>query len=121
MFVGGPLGSGKQYLSWVHLEDVVRAIRYLIENEAARGVYNLTAPNPITNKGFGYTLGGVLKRPSSFPVPGFMLKLILGEMSTVLLDGQRVIPKRLLESGFQFRYPQVGEALKNIYGKGKTG
>jgi uncharacterized protein (TIGR01777 family) len=113
-FVGGPLGSGKQYFPWIHIDDEVRAIRYLLEYPDADGPYNLTAPNPPTNKEFSKALGKAMGRPSLMPVPGFALKLLFGEMSTVLLDGQRAIPQRLESAGFNFNYVETVTALKDI-------
>lgn len=114
LFAGGPLGSGKQWWSWITLSDEVGAIRFLLENEGSQGVYNLTAPNPLPMDDFGRTLGIVLKRPHRLPVPAFALKVAFGEMSTILLDGQRVLPKRLLEAGYSFQYPELRGALEAI-------
>ena len=111
VFAGGPIGSGQQYLPWIHMEDEVNAIRFLIENQEARGVHNLSAPNPVTSKAFGKTLGKAMKRPSSVPAPAFALKLMLGEVSTLALDGQRVIPTRLKEAGFSFKFEHLAGAL----------
>lgn len=115
LFAGGPIGSGKQWLSWVHIADVVGAFRYLIETDSAFGVYNLTAPQPVTNRQFSKALGKALHRPSLIPVPAFVLKIIFGEMSTVLLDGQQAVPRRLQEAGYKFAFPSVEAALKEIY------
>lgn len=113
-FVGGYLGSGKQWMSWIHNDDITGFIRFAIENEKISGVYNLTSPHPLTNKEFGDVLGKVLGRPSVFPVPGFVLKAALGEFSEVLLTGQRVIPERALTAGYTFKYPELEDALKSI-------
>jgi uncharacterized protein (TIGR01777 family) len=115
MFVGGPLGGGKQYLPWIHLDDEVAAIRFLIENSTAKGAYNLSAPQPVTNAEFTKVLGKVLGRPTFLPTPGFALKLVLGEMSTLVLDGQRQMPKRLLAAGFKFKFNDAASALRDIY------
>ncbi|MBA4386308.1 MAG: TIGR01777 family protein, partial [Anaerolinea sp.] len=104
LMVGGPVGSGKQIYSWIHLKDEAAAILYLLEKADAHGVFNLTSPNPMSNSEIGKVLAKVMKRPYWMPVPGFALKLLLGEMSTLVLDGQKVMPKRLLESGFKFRF-----------------
>lgn len=117
LFAGGPLGSGKQQFSWIHIADEVKAIRFLIENSSASGPYNLTAPNPLTNRDFARILGRVLGRPSLLPTPGFAFKIMFGEVSTVLLDGQRVVPARLLEAGFRFDYPEAENALRAVYAK----
>ncbi|MCJ7568853.1 MAG: TIGR01777 family oxidoreductase [Anaerolineales bacterium] len=113
-FIGGTLGNGKQYLSWIHINDVVTAIRFLIESGKSHGVYNLSAPHPITNRIFGKTLGSVMRRPSYFPVPALAMKLALGEASTLALDGQRVLPKRLEDAGFSFEFPNLEGALADL-------
>lgn len=112
LFVGGPLGSGQQWMSWIQLEDHIRLILELIENTQASGPVNATAPNPVRNKEFCQTLGKVLDRPCWAPVPGFALKLVLGDMADMLLTGQRVIPAAAQKLGFQFRYPTLEEALR---------
>ena len=114
LFVGGPIGSGKQWFSWIHYEDEAAAIRFLLENESAKGVFNLTAPNPNTNKQFSKEIGKTMHKPSFMLAPSFVFKIIFGEMSTVLLDGQRVLPERLLEAGFKFKYPVVESALQDL-------
>jgi uncharacterized protein len=116
-FVGGPVGSGRQWMAWTHLTDNVRAIRFLIENGRANGPFNVCAPTSITNRRFSKILGRVLNRPSFVPAPALMMKLVFGEMSTVLLDGQRCVPKRLQELGFKFRFSELEPALRDIYGK----
>lgn len=117
LFIGGPFGNGRQWYSWIHLADEVASIRFLIENEQARGAFNLTAPNPLTNADFGKALGRVMRRPSLVPLPGFVFRLMFGEVATVVLDGQRVLPQRLLDLGFEFQYPEVEAAFRNILGK----
>jgi uncharacterized protein len=114
LFAGGPVGSGRQWFPWIHLEDEVRALRFLIENPSASGAYNLCAPNPVTNADFGKALGRAMHRPSVLPAPAFAMKLILGEMSTLLLDGQRQVPQRLEQAGFKFKYSQVDQALQAL-------
>ncbi|MBC8233391.1 TIGR01777 family protein [bacterium] len=115
LFVGGRLGNGKQWFSWIHLDDEVKAICFLLGQENLSGVFNLTAPNPLISKDFFHLLGKVIKRPSWFPVPSLVLHLTLGEMAKeLILSGQRAIPKRLLEAGYEFRYTQVESALKEI-------
>lgn len=114
LFAGGPLGSGKQWWSWIHLQDEVESIKYLLENETAQGIYNLTAPEPVTMADFGKTLGSVIHRPYWLPVPEFALKLLLGEMSTLVLDGQKVMPGRLLAAGYEFHYPKLQPALADL-------
>jgi len=114
MFAGGPLGSGRQGFSWVHIEDVAGALRFILENSSLSGPVNLTAPNPVSMKEFCSTLGQVLRRPSWAPVPAFALKLLLGEMAGMLLEGQRVLPKKLLDAGYSFKHPDLEEALTSI-------
>jgi uncharacterized protein len=111
-FAGGPLGSGQQWMSWIQLEDHVRLMLQVIENTQASGAINVTAPNPVRNKEFCQTLGKVLGRPCWAPVPGLALRLVLGEMAEMLLTGQRVIPAAAQKLGFQFRYPNLEEALQ---------
>jgi hypothetical protein len=113
-FFGGPLGSGKQMVSWIHLEDEISAICFLLENENARGIYNLTSPESVTNAELGKWIGRITHRPYWLPAPGFALRLLLGEMSTLVLDGQSVIPERLLESGFQFKFDKISDALSDL-------
>jgi uncharacterized protein (TIGR01777 family) len=117
-FLGGPLGSGKQFFSWVHIDDVVAALRFLVDNPASTGVYNLTAPNPVTNAEFMRTLARVMKRPGVMRVPGFALKLLFGEMSSTLLQGPRVTPARLLADGYTFQFPEVEMSLKSLLARG---
>ena len=113
-FVGGPLGSGRQWFPWIHIADEARAIRFLIENDAASGPFNLTAPNPLTNAEFSRVVGRVLRRPAFVPVPAFALRLALGEMSIVLLEGQRAMPRRLLDLGFPFRFLEAEAAFRDL-------
>ncbi len=112
--IGGPLGSGRQWMSWIHRDDLIGLIHFLIGKKELRGAFNATAPNPVTMKEFAKALGRALHRPVIFPVPGVVLKILLGEMAGMLLTGQRVIPKRALEAGFSFKYPELGPALEAI-------
>ncbi|MDQ0890066.1 uncharacterized protein (TIGR01777 family) [Paenibacillus sp. V4I9] len=112
--VGGPIGSGKQWLSWIHIDDMVRLIDFCIQNEAIIGPVNATAPNPVTNREFGRALGKAMRRPNLFPLPAFILKMMFGELSTLLLEGQKVLPRVLLEHGFTFKYSFVDKALADI-------
>ena len=115
LFVGGRLGSGHQWIPWIHLDDEVGAIVFLLEEEKLQGVFNLTAPHPLTSKDFFGLLGKVLRRPSWLPVPGFALRLLLGEMAKeLILSGQRALPKRLLDSGYEFKYPDAESALRQV-------
>lgn len=114
LFAGGPVGGGEQYFPWIHIDDEVGAIRFLLDQEEATGPYNLTAPNPLTNRAFSRVLGRVLGRPSALPAPAFALRLALGEMADMLLTGQRAVPQRLQLAGYTFRYPQAEEALRSL-------
>jgi len=114
LFAGGPLGNGKQWWPWIHLKDEVKAILFLLENERTEGAFNLTAPNPVPMKEFGKILSRVIRRPYWLPVPAFALQLVLGEMSKIVLEGQRAVPQKLLESGFSFAYPDLEPALRDI-------
>jgi uncharacterized protein (TIGR01777 family) len=116
LLAGGPLGGGRQWFPWIHMADEVGAIRFLIEREDADGPFNLSAPEPLTNRDFGRALGRVLNRPSFAPAPGFALRLLLGEMADALLHGQRAVPRRLLDLGYVFRYPEAAGALRNLLG-----
>jgi hypothetical protein len=116
LFAGGPLGSGKQYYSWIAMQDEIRALLFLLKNDSATGVYNLTAPNPLTQAEFGRIEAQVLHRPYWFPTPAFAMRLALGEMSTLVLDGQRVAPDRLSKAGFTFSFDQLKPALQAILG-----
>jgi hypothetical protein len=118
MFLGANLGSGNQWLSWVHETDLARIFLFLLENRGLEGPLNCTAPAPVRNSEFTETLGKVLGVPTFLPpVPGFMLRLIKGEFGGVILKGQRVLPRRLLAAGFQFHYPTLKEALTEILNK----
>ena len=112
---GGPMGSGRQWMPWVDRDDILRMIEWSIDRDAARGTYNVTAPNPTRNRDFAKTLGRVLHRPAFIPTPAFALRLALGsEMADeMLLGGQRVFPKRAAEEGFEFAYPELEAALKH--------
>jgi len=114
--VGGTLGSGDQYLAWIHLQDMVGAIAFLLTNDSCRGAFNLTAPEPVTNRVFSKSLASALGRPCLFKVPSFVMKIAMGESSTMILEGQRVIPEKLTAAGFTFAYPTVKEALDKVYG-----
>ncbi len=114
MFVGGPIGSGKQYFPWIHRQDEVAAIRWLIDNPNAHGAYNLSAPLPLTNKDFTHVIGKVLGRPTFMPVPAFAMKAMFGEMATLLLDGQREVPMRLVKEGFKFKFINAETALRDV-------
>jgi uncharacterized protein (TIGR01777 family) len=112
--IGGRMGSGRQWMSWVAREDLVALIRWLVEHDNARGAYNGTAPAPVTNAQFARTLGAALHRPALLPTPAFALRLLFGEMSDLLVTGQRVVPKRALVEGFAFMHPELGSALPAV-------
>jgi len=109
---GGPLGGGRQYFPWIHLDDVIAAIAFLLESKAARGIFNFCGPEAVTNRDMARTLGRLLHRPAFMPAPALMMRLVLGEFSSVLLGSQRSVPQRLRASGFEFRYPTIETALK---------
>src|SRR5688500_15319337 len=114
LFAGGRLGTGRQFMSWVDRDDVVSMIEWAVDQPKARGVYNVTAPTPATNADFTEALGRALKRPAIIPAPAVALNAVFGEMATaLLLSGQRVVPRRALEDGFQFRYPKLDESLRH--------
>lgn len=114
LFIGGPIGDGKFALPWIHLQDWVGAVRHLMADENARGAYNLIAPTPASNADFNRALARVLHRPYWFPTPAFLLKALLGGMSVLVVEGRFARPKRLLESGFQFRHPDIQNALSDL-------
>lgn len=117
LFAGGPMGSGRQYMSWIHRIDWIEMVRWLVETTGVSGAVNATAPAPVTNRAFAKALGHALGRPSLLPAPGFALKLLLGEMAgPLVLTGQRVVPARAQSLGFHFRYPEIEQAFRGIYG-----
>jgi uncharacterized protein len=116
---GGPVGTGRQYMSWIAIDDAVGAIEHLLRAEPMRGPVNLVAPEAVTNAEFTKTLGRVLRRPTVLPVPAFALRLLLGEVADeMLLASTRVRPSRLLDSGYRFRHPRLEAALRHLLGKG---
>lgn len=116
-YIGGPIGSGQQWFSWIHIKDLVEAFVFLIKHPEISSPVNLCSPNPVKNKDLAKALGKALHRPSFLPAPGFMIKLILGEFGSVILEGQRVIPRRLLDHGFLFQYPDIEKALESLIGQ----
>lgn len=120
-FAGGTVGKGNQYMPWIHISDEIGAIRFLIENKNARGIYNLASPNPVTNQDFTGAMGKAMNRPSLMPAPGFGIKLAFGEMSTVILDGQRAVPQRLQQLGYQFQFTDPQNAIRNLLYSGIEG
>jgi uncharacterized protein len=112
--LGGPLGDGQQYLSWITLEDLVAAFAFLLEQESCQGIYNATAPHAVPQREFSRLLAQALHKPHWLHTPGWLLRLLLGEMADLLLYGQNVVPQRLLEAGFHFRHPELAGALKSV-------
>jgi len=115
--LGGPLGDGKQWVSWIHIDDLTSLYLYLLENSQASGAFNGTSPKPISMKEFAKSLGRALHRPAIFPVPAPILRLALGEVADILLTGQNVEPRRTREAGFQFQFGDIDSALADIVGK----
>ena len=114
LFSGGTIGSGKQWLSWIHIDDVVNMISFALENEAIQGALNLTAPRPVTMQDFGKTIAKVLRKPHYFPIPSLPLRILLGEMSTLVLDGQRVLPETSVQHGYIHSYSNLEDALTDL-------
>jgi hypothetical protein len=114
--LGGPLGSGRQWMSWIHIDDLAALFQFLLENPGASGPFNATAPQPVTMRTFARSLGRALHRPAIFPVPGPMLKLALGEVADVLLTGQYVEPARARDAGFTFGFAGIDAALRDVVG-----
>jgi uncharacterized protein len=112
--IGGPIAGGRQYVPWIHLDDVCAALIHLLDDEQTHGPVNLTAPTPVTNAELSRTLGKVLRRPAVLPIPGFAVRLIYGEMASTVTTGQRVIPRRLLDLGYRFRYSELEPALRAV-------
>jgi uncharacterized protein len=112
--LGGRLGSGRQWMSWIHLDDLISLMGFAIESAECKGAMNAVAPHPVTNAEFTHDLARALHRPAIFPVPEFALKLLYGEMSQVILGSQRVVPEAALQAGFEFRFPELGPALRHI-------
>jgi uncharacterized protein len=116
--IGGPVAGGRQYVPWIHLEDVVGAMLFCLEHPEAAGPVNLTAPSPVTNAELSRTLGRVLKRPAVLPVPALALKVLYGEMAQIVTTGQRVLPARLEQLGYAFRHPELEAALREVLDAG---
>ena len=113
--VGGTVGSGKQWMSWITLDDLIKIFHFILENENLRGAFNAVAPNPVSNEEFTKTLGKVLNRPTVLPVPEFAIKMLFGEMGkTLLLEGARVVPQKLQDAGFDFDFPNLEDAIKHV-------
>lgn len=114
LFAGGPIGSGRQWLSWIHIDDLVKLIITALTNPEMQGVYNGTSPRPVRMAEFSQSLGEVMQRPSWLPVPGFALEALLGDSAMIVLEGQEVIPQRTLATGFEYEYPNLRPALAQI-------
>ncbi len=112
--LGGPIGDGNQFMSWIHIDDQVNAIQFLLESHSLSGPFNLTAPIPVTNQKFSNVLAKKFNKGAHFRVPEFVLKMMLGERSSLLLDSQKIIPRALLASGFKFRFSTIEEAIENL-------
>jgi uncharacterized protein (TIGR01777 family) len=117
IFFGGVIGSGEQFLSWIHIDDVSSALRFLIMNKNLQGTYNLVSPSPVMHKEFADKISKEMGRAAWFPLPGFLLKIVLGEASTLALDGRQILPKRLSEAGFRYEYNQLEDALPDLLQK----
>ena len=115
-FVGGPLGSGRQYVSWIHRLDWIEIVRWIVQTPAVSGPVNATAPHPVTNRHLSRALGHAIHRPSLLPAPGFAVKIVVGEFADSVLTGQRVLPARAQKDGYHFRYPEIEQAFRGIFG-----
>jgi uncharacterized protein (TIGR01777 family) len=115
-YIGGPIGSGRQWFSWIHIQDLARAFAFAMKRPEISGPVNMCSPNPVRNRDLAKALGRALHRPAFVRAPGFMVKWVLGEFGSVVLKGQRVVPERLLASGFAFLYPDIEAAVRNVLG-----
>jgi uncharacterized protein (TIGR01777 family) len=115
-FLGGPVGNGRQWFPWIHLDDLMAALLFIFEHPQITGPLNFCAPHPLTNRELAASLGKILHRPAIMPAPAFLMRLVLGEFSQVLLGSQRTVPRKLLDHGFKFRYPEIETALEAIVG-----
>ena len=113
-FVGGPLGDGMQWFPWIHIDDLISAIMFVMKNKGINGAVNFCSPNPVRNRELAETLGHILKRPAFMPAPAFFIRLFLGELGSSFLSSQRTVPDKLLAYGFNFQYPDIKEAIRNI-------
>jgi uncharacterized protein (TIGR01777 family) len=113
-FLGGPLGSGKQWFPWMHIDDLIAAIEFVIKHQEIRGPLNFCSPNPVRNRDLVKTIGDILNRPTFMPAPAFMIRMALGEFGGVLLDSQRTVPDKLMQYGFNFQYPDIKGAIEAI-------
>lgn len=114
LFVGGPLGNGRQWMAWMHIQDLIAAVDFILHNASCQGTFNFCTPHPVQNVTLARTLGQCLGRPAVLPAPAFMLKLVLGEFAGVLLASQRAVPENLLNAGFAFQFPELKDALRDL-------
>jgi len=114
LFVGGYFGDGQQWWPWIHIDDVIRSIQFLLEDSQAKGPFNLSAPNPVINRDFGQIMGQVMGKPAFVPVPRFALNIVVGEVATIVADGQRAVPKKLMDQGFTFHFAKLEPALRDL-------
>jgi len=112
--VGGPVASGKQFIPWIHVDDVVGIYLKALDDPAWTGAVNATAPEPVTNKDFSHALGKALHRPAVAPIPGFAIKALYGDMAAIVTEGQRAVPQRTLQLGYSYAHADLQEALKNV-------
>lgn len=117
MFAGGPLGNGNQWFPWIHIDDLIRAAGFILENEAIEGIFNFTGKDPVRQKEFAKALGRALKRPALIPAPAFILRTVMGELGSAFLESQKVIPEHLLDSGYSFKFTDVSAALEDVFNK----
>ncbi|RLC17569.1 MAG: TIGR01777 family protein [Deltaproteobacteria bacterium] len=117
LFAGGPLGNGRHWFPWIHIKDLEKAIEFIIENEKLEGIFNFTGPTPVRQNQFAKALGRVLNRPAFLPVPSFMVKAIMGELGSALLNSQKAVPKNLMDAGYLFLFPDLDSTLNDILGK----
>lgn len=113
-FVGGPFGSGRQFISWIHIDDYINIVLKILADEEISGPINMATPKPVTNREFAKTLAGVLKRPSWLPLPGFILKLLFGEGAVLLLEGEKLMPSKMLDKGYKFKFAELEPALRDL-------
>ncbi len=114
LFMGGPMGNGRQWFPWIHIEDLVLAVNFILEHEDIKGPINFCAPNPVTNRDFANAMGHVLRRPAIMPAPSFMIRLVMGEFGDLMLFSQRAMPEKLMDYGFTFKYPEAEGAIRDI-------
>lgn len=117
MFAGGPLGNGKNWFPWIHMDDLIQAAWFILENEKIEGNFNFTGKDPVRQKDFAKALGRALKRPAFIPAPAFLVRAIMGELGSALLESQKAIPRHLLDAGYAFKFTDVGSALEDVFNK----